>query len=223
MGVTSGAVRTVEIPLVHEGRVAEALASSRNELLDVGGGPNRGPAARVALAATPESLHALFVVEAEPPLALSAGDLGPVFEDDCVELFVASPDDPSVYTEIVVSAAGARYGAEVVNPDGSRETWRLRAGVLPYGLRVAVAGEPEGSAPSAYRRWRAAISVPWSSLPAGGSAPRPGEERRLNAFRIARGRTTRHLALSPTFRASPPDFHVPARFARGVLRAAAFP
>ena len=153
------------------------------------------------------------------PLSRStASDGGHVYEDDCVELFVASPEDPAFYIEIVVNAAGARYGAEVRNPDGSRETWTLRAGILPAGLSVSVTGEPAAGPPSARRQWKGAISVPWRSISPKGSAPLPGEERRLNATRIARGRSTRYLALSPTLRASPPDFHVPARFARAVFR-----
>ena len=48
--------------------------------------------------------------------------------------------------------------------------------------------------------------------------PAEGEERRGNATRVARGRATRYLALSPTLRASPPDFHVPTRFARLAFR-----
>ncbi len=212
-------VRTIEIVLVPEDALSHALAAApRYGLDDVGGGPTGGSGAGVAFAATPEALHAHFEVEAEPPLVLSAPDLGPVYEDDCVELFVASSGDPAAYTEIVVNAAGARYGAQVVNPDGSRETWTLRAGVLPPGLSVSVSGEPATASPSAWLRWRASISVPWRSLSRGGQAPRPGEERRLNAYRIARGRATRYLALSPTLRASPPDFHVPARFARALFR-----
>ena len=217
--MTSSGVRTLEISLVPADRLVEALASAaRHDLLDVGGGPNEGPAAAVAFAATTEALHAVFDVDAEPPLALSAADGGTVYDDDCVELFVAAPRDPALYTEIVVSASGARYGAEVRNPDGSRRTWTIRPGILPAGLSVSVTGEPAADPASAWRRWRSAISVPWRSLSPEGRAPRPGEERRLNAFRIARGRTTRHLALSPTLRASPPDFHVPARFARAVFR-----
>ncbi len=220
MEVTSSPVRTLEIALVPADRLAEALVSApRHGLVDIGGSPNEGPAAAVAFAATPEALHVVFDVDAEPPLALSAADLGHVYEDDCVELFVATPENPTFYTEIVVNAAGARYGAEVLNPDGNRRTWTLRPGVLPAGLSVVVTGEPAAAPPSAWRRWRSAIAVPWRSLSPEGRAPRPGEDRRLNAYRIARGRSTRYLALSPTLRASPPDFHVPARFARAVFLA----
>lgn len=218
MEVTSSPVRTVGITLVPADRLAEALLSApRHGLVDVGGGANEGPAAAVAFTATPEALHAVFDVDAEPPLTLSAAAGGKVFDDDCVELFLARPENPTFYTEIVVNAAGAVYGAEVLNPDGSRRTWTLRPGLLPAGLSVTVTGEPEAALPSAWRRWRCAISVPWRSLSPEERAPRPGEERRLNAYRIARGLSTRHLALSPTLRGSPPDFHVPARFARAVF------
>ncbi|MFI5181886.1 MAG: hypothetical protein ACHQPI_10880, partial [Thermoanaerobaculia bacterium] len=184
MEMTPPPVRTIEIALVTKDGIAAALtAAPRHGLLDVSGAPNRGPGATVAFAATAGAFHAFFEVEAEPPLALSAADLGPVYEDDCVELFVATTEDPAAYTEIVVSAAGARYGAEVRNPDGSRDSWTLRAGILPPGLSISVSGEPVTSAPSEWRRWQATISVPWRSLSPGGQVPRPGEQRRLNAYR----------------------------------------
>jgi hypothetical protein len=77
---------------------------------------------------------------------------------------------------------------------------------------VAAWGGP-ADARAAWSRWGCRVRVPWSAWP-GGRPPADGEERRANATRIARGRTTRFLALSPTGRADPPDFHVPSRFAR---------
>ena len=208
-------VPRLHLPLVPDETLRPTLAAApRIALSDVGGGPAAGPPSRVAFAASTRTLVVLFEVEAEPPLRVAAPDGGTVYEDECVEVFVADPGDPAFYREVVVSPAGARYGAEVRNPDESRETWTLRPGRLPAGLEVEVSGEPAGDVPSRWDRWRCRIVLPWRSLSTSGSLPTPGSERRLNAFRIARGRTTRYLALSPTLRASPPDFHVPSRFAR---------
>lgn len=213
------ALRAVEIALVREEDARRALETApRHALLDIGGGPGAGPAASVAFVASPAALHALFEVDSEPPIRVASPDGGPVFEDDCVELFVARPDDPAAYREIVVNPAGARYGAEIRNPDDSRATWTLVAGRLPEGLSVEIRGEPAGAPPGAWRRWSCRISAPWRALSADGLAPRPGEARRLNAFRIARGASTRFQALSPTLRSEPPDFHVPSRFAKAVFR-----
>ena len=210
-----GDVPQLRIPLVPDGRLESELAGApRRPLVDVGGSPEAGPRTLLALAASSRALAVLFESDAEPPLQVTAPGGGSVYDDECVEIFVADPGDPSAYLEIVVNPAGARYGAEVRNPDGSRATWSLAPGRLPAGLSVDVTGEPAGVPPAAWTWWRCRLEVPWSSLSAAGLPPEPGEERRLNAFRIARGRTTRFQALSPTLRASPPDFHVPSRFAR---------
>jgi hypothetical protein len=221
MGVTRDDPGILTILLAPEQRTERLLAAAAQfRLQSINGREADGPPTTVAFAASPETLHVLFEVASEPPLKVSVADGGPVYEDECVELFVADPLEPATYREIVVNPAGARYGALVTNPDDSRATWSLLSGRLPEGLVVAVAGEPSGGPVSEWWQWSCRLSVPWRSLSASGAAPRPGDERRLNAFRIARGAATRYLALSPTLRASPPDFHVPSRFARALFTAA---
>lgn len=171
---------------------------------------------RVRVAATAGSFVILFESTAEPPLTLERGDGEEVFRDECVELFLASPDEPFAYDEFVVNPSGRLYTARIVNPDDSRETWTVSRGAPPPGVSIDVTGEPKTRPASEWTRWSCRLSVPWSSL-APGRAPAPGEERRGNATRIARGRSTRYLALSPTLRATPPDFHVPSRFARFIF------
>lgn len=202
-------------PLVRVPRllIEEALAHAHaHVLVDVAGG--RGPAAAttVRFGFTSTAFLVLFEAPAEPPLAVVCKSGGDVFRDECVELFLSSPGSPSLYQEIVVNPAGALYGARVRNPDDSRATWQLAPGEGVAGVTVKVTGSPAGRPPSEWLRWRCFLRIPWASLP-GGRPPAGGEERRGNAYRIARGRTTRFLALSPTLRGSPPDFHVPTRFA----------
>jgi hypothetical protein len=185
-------------------------------LLDVSGGPGPRDASTVRLGFTRDAFLALFDSASEPPLVVTRAAGGEVFRDECVEIFLASPGNPALYQEIVVNPAGALYGARVRNPDDSRTTWQLAPGEGVAGARVTVSGEPKGPA-TQWTRWTCRLRLPWSSLP-GGRMPAEGEERRGNAMRVARGRTTRYLALSPTLRASPPDFHVPTRFARFAFR-----
>jgi hypothetical protein len=203
-------------PVVHVPRlVAEnALANApAHVLLDVGGGPGPAAATTVRLGFTADAFLALFEAPAEPPLLVTQPAGGEVFRDECVEIFLASPGTPSLYQEVVVSPSGALYGARVKNPDDSRATWQIAPGEGLLGIRAAASGDPAGQPPREWSQWRCLIRVPWTSLP-GGRPPRDREERRGNAYRIARGRTTRFLALSPTLRDRPPDFHVPSRFAR---------
>jgi hypothetical protein len=201
----------VHVPrLVSEEALGNAPAHA---LRDVGGGEDRAAATTVRFGFTSEAFLALFEAPSEPPLAVSRPSGGEVFRDECVELFLSSPGTPSLYQEIVVNPAGALYGARIRNPDDSRATWQLAPGEGIAGVGIRIAGDPKGRPPAQWVTWRCRIRLPWTSLP-GGRPPADGEERRGNATRIARGRTTRFLALSPTLRASPPDFHVPSRFGR---------
>jgi hypothetical protein len=167
----------------------------------------------VTFAASADVLVALFFAESQPPLAVGSRDRGgSVFDDECVELFVALATDPGRYVEVVANPAGAVYTALVSNPDGSRRTWTVTPVEVP-GVSARVLGSPGDAGPAGFRTWSCRLEVPWREV--GTKPPAEGEERRANAFRIARGAAgTRHLALSPTFRADPPDFHVPSRFAR---------
>lgn len=202
--------------LVHVPRLVneEALANTPAHALgDVAGGPGPATATTVRFGFTSDVFLVLFDAPAEPPLVVSHARGGEVFRDECVEVFLSSPLTPSLYQEIVVNPAGALYVARVRNPDDSRATWQLAPGEGLAGVAATVSGDPEGRPPTAWRRWRCLLRIRWTSLP-GGRPPAAREERRGNATRIARGRTTRFLALAPTMRNSPPDFHVPSRFAR---------
>lgn len=138
-------------------------------------------------------------------------DASPAWANDCVEAFLATEAVPWRYLEVVLDAAGGIYAARVENPDASRATWRLTPQEPPEGLIAEARGEGE---PRARARWSARLAIPWDAV---GVGPRAGVALRGNFFRIARGRATRHLALSPTRRADPPEFHVPTRFTRLVL------
>ena len=196
---------------------AEDVASQASRVLaDVGGAPAPSLSTTVRFASTREAFVVLFDAIADPPLTVRRGDGEDVYLDECVELFLASPLEHNTYEEIVVNPRGACYTAHVVNPDESRETWTVSRGRASAAISIAVRGDPASRPAPEWTRWTCRLAVPWRSLPPG-RAPADGEERRGNAYRIARGRTTRHLALSPTLRTSPPDFHVPSRFARFVF------
>jgi hypothetical protein len=161
-------------------------------------------AVTAALSWNDTALEIAFEAEAEPPLLV---DRTPAWANDCVEAFLAPDATPSDYLELVLDAAGGRYAARVHNPDGSRATWVLRPMEPPPGLVTRTGGE---GPPEARATWSASLSVPWSAI---GIFPSGGARLRGNLFRIARGRSTRHMALSPTFRTDPPEFHVPSAFA----------
>jgi hypothetical protein len=208
---------TVEVGFFVEEKSAAVLTdrlrlAPRRTFVDLRGSP-LARATTIVLLYSRKALVVLFEVFSDPPLRIAETSGGSVFQDECVELFLADPDDPVSYVEIVVNPAGAVYGALVSNPDDDRTTWTLATNCVPEGLEVGVWGEPAGAPPAAWRRWTCRMSLPWHALP-GGRPPGAGDVRRGNATRIGRGTTTRFEALSPTGRLAPPDFHVPSRFAR---------
>jgi hypothetical protein len=196
--------------------VADVVSQPSRALADVGGAPAPSLATSVRFASTREAFIVLFEAAADPPLTIRHGDDEDVFLDECVELFLASPLEPCVYQEIVVNPRGACYAAHIVNPGESRKTWKVSRGHASAAISIDVRGDPAARPAAEWVRWRCRLAVSWAFLPSS-RAPAEGEERRGNAYRIARGRSTRYLALSPTLRTSPPDFHVPSRFARLVF------
>lgn len=206
-----------EVPIfaVEHRRVDETLNDAllrarRWPLCDSAGPAIEDEPTLVAMTWDEAALAVSFAVRSAPPIRVAAIETNsPVYADESVELFLSDRDAPHVYTEIVVNPLGTVYGARVVNPDDSRETWQIARGALRPGLFVKVERQPADGPPEETRRWSATILSPW-----GGEVPRVGDERRGNLYRIARGAVTRFEALSPTLRTSPPDFHVPSRFAR---------
>jgi hypothetical protein len=196
--------------------LVDALArAEKHELVGLDGETLEAPT-RVALAWNVDALALRAWVESRPPLRVAVtAPNGPVWEDECVELFVSHPGEPARYVEVVVNPLGVGYAARVFNPDASRDTWTIARGVAIDGLRV----HAEGDGPEAVRftRWMATIELPWSAC---GGPPEPGDVRAANITRIGRGEAARFEALSPTLRSAPPDFHVPPRFARVIFQGA---
>ena len=207
------------VPVVPVARVASPADVAMQPpwtLCRLDGAPSISVETRARFAATAEQFVVLFESTAEPPLTVERRRGEDVFDDECVELFLCPPGEPFQYQEIVVNPSGAVYAARVVNPDDSRRTWNVVRGEPPAGVFIDTQGDPAAGPATAWLRWSCRLAIPWSSLPPG-LPPAPGEERRGNVTRIARGRSTEFLLLSPTLRTNPPDFHVPSRFARFVF------
>jgi hypothetical protein len=205
------ALPRVSVSVPRLGREEDLRTSAAHVLMDISGGPGPSAPTTVRFGWTSAAFLALFDAFTEPPILVARAAGEEVYRDECAELFLASRDEPHRYQELVVNASGALYTARVWNPDDSRDTWELRPGECAPGVEVSAWGGP-GEDRTRWERWGCRIRVPWSVWP-DGRAPSAGESRRANAMRTARGRTTRFLALSPTGRADPPDFHVPSRFA----------
>ncbi len=121
---------------------------------------------------------------------------GPVFRDDCMEIFLGPADDPGEYRQLVTNAIGGRYEGK-----GTDGTWDA-----PW--------EAAGSTSEA-GYWIAEVAVPWTSL---GITPAAGTELVANFNRTNKAQGEVSMWSPVTF-----AFHAPDEFGRLVLLGAAPP
>lgn len=177
-------------PLVRSGSGAEARQRTAVRLARAGG----------------DFLVRFDAVDSDPWATFVRRD-DPLWEEEAVEVFLASGDDvPKRYHEFEVNPRGALFDARVDNPDSSRATLRADARWDCPGIRWAAGTDPEG--------WWAELWIPAAALLDGAA---DAGVWRANFYRIdrPRGGEAEFTAWSPTF-AEPPDFHKPERF--GILR-----
>jgi len=180
-------------------------------LLADGSGPPRQTTA-ASVQATTEALTIAFICADTDAWGTLKGRDAPVYKEECVEVFLApGADDPRDYFEFELSPLGTFFDARIHNPTGRRESlsadveWNAKGATWKANVEKAKA------------RWSAEIRLPWSSLgfPSPMRLPRTW---RLNLYRIDRprdGSAAEYSCWSPTL-ATPPNFHLPARF--GTMR-----
>ena len=165
------------------------------------GAPARFPTeARVAW--DPEALYLRVRCSDEEIWATHLRRDAPLWEEEVVEWFVATAEDPSSYAELEWNPHGALFDAWVENPDGDRRTMKVDRAWSAAGLRWAVGIDRSAAS------WSVLVRLPWSALGRDGPSP-----LRANLYRVERPREGRaeFQAWSPTL-AVPADFHRPERF-----------
>lgn len=180
------------------------------QLADGSGPPRQATTARVQ--ATAEALTFGFSCADRDAWGTLKGRDAPVYKEECVEVFLApGHDDPMDYFEFELSPLGTFFDARIHNPTGRRESmsadldWQAKGAT--WKARI--------DRPKAL--WSAEIRLPWAGLAISDPARLP-RTWRLNLYRIDRprdGSPPEYSCWSPTL-ASPPNFHLPARF--GTLR-----
>lgn len=142
----------------------------------------------------------------------------PIWEEEVVEVFLCPSLDLTTYLEFELSPRNVQFDALVHNPTEERSSLRIDTSwdCADWESGVVVDGTLDDRSDTD-RLWIAEMSFAFASLPGlPHCPPRPGDEWRVNFYRIDRTPTPEFSAWSPTLR-HPPDFHVPSRFGRLVF------
>ncbi len=147
---------------------------------------------------------------------------GPIYEEECVEVFINPANAPQQYYEINVSPRNVVFDACILNSRTPAEPNANFLGSKEWhaeGLRTAVHLEGNLNQPGQARSWSAEFAIPFRALRGAPHVPpKSGDEWRCNFHRI----DTPPNAKSELYAWSTtelPTFHLPWRF--GVLRFAA--
>jgi hypothetical protein len=187
-----------------------AVAVAAFRLADDSGPPQQATTARVQ--ATTKALTVSFACADTDAWGTLRGRDAPVYKEECVEVFIApGAETPRDYFEFELSPLGTFFDAKIHNPTGRRES-------MSADLAWDAAGASwKASIDQANARWTAEMRLPWAALGFPDPARLP-RHWRLNLYRIDRprdGSPPEYSCWSPTL-ATPPNFHLPARF--GSLR-----
>ncbi|PRQ05848.1 hypothetical protein ENSA5_01680 [Enhygromyxa salina] len=126
----------------------------------------------------------------------------PLYRDEAFEVFIAGDNSGARYLEHQVSARNVKFDARFPKYRAGDEAWN-------GGWRSAVALDGELERRGGDRGWTVELAFSWAELCAETTVscpPAPGQELRINVFRLDKPDRKRQvgLALSPTLE---PDFH----------------
>jgi cellulose/xylan binding protein with CBM9 domain len=138
----------------------------------------------------------------------------PLYEEDVVEVFLATGHRPDYY-EIEVSPAGTTFDARIESPEGVRSSMRADVHWDCEGLVTGVRKTVEAGT---LMTIDTVLRIPFESLRS--PVPRNGEVWRGNFFRIDRhpSEGDEYSAWRPTMK-DPADFHVVSAFGRLLFQA----
>jgi hypothetical protein len=189
------------------------------ELVDaISGKPGRF-VTTVRVAWSDEHLYAAFACQDDCVWGDVLEHDGPIYDQECVEIFLNPAGSPFTYFEINVSPRNVVFDACILNKRTIAEPEAPFIGLRDWeadGLRTKVAIQGAPDRPGAATGWSAEYAIPFTALyGAPHQPPRPGDTWRINFYRIDTPRPGQQelYAWSPVMRGS---FHLPWRF--GYLR-----
>ncbi len=140
---------------------------------------------------------------------------GPIFQEECVEVFVNPASAAHQYYEINVSPRNVVFDACILNARTPAHPYASFLGLKEWhaeGLRTVAHVEGNLNQPGEAKSWSAEFAIPFRALlGAPHLPPQPGDEWRINFYRI----DTPHNAKSELYAWSTteqPTFHLPWRF-----------
>jgi hypothetical protein len=168
------------------------------------------PRVKVSLFHTNDRLHLKFEVEEYGRRAEVLQDMGPVWEDSCVECFVSlSPDEPGgAYYNFEFNALGRLYLSY-----GTGRTGRVPApvGVLSQIARFPAWRDPESSLPG-MAAWELRASIPCEAFFEDFLTSFSGLRMKANFFKCGNRLTFPHYLSWSPMSPGKPDFHQPGFF-----------
>lgn len=171
------------------------------DLVDVETGGSVGHATQVSMYWDNQHLHINFDGVDDEIHATFASHDDPIFLEDAVEVFLCPDSNLTHYFEIDVSPKNLVFDA-VIHFNKLDRTIFVDKSWDCEDLKTEINNHVGG--------WTVRMAIPFASL--GRETPTPGEEWKINLYRIDRSdKGDEFEAWSPTF-VSPPNFHLPGRF-----------
>lgn len=214
-------LRVEEAPVI-DGRLDEAAweRAPAIELIDC---ETAGPArflTKARLLHDDAFLYVAFELEDDYAWGTVGERDGPIWDEECVEVFLDPGGVGHYYFELNVSPKNVIYDSIILNRRTPEAPSKGFYGIPEWtmtGMRTGVFVEGELDEPSGVSGWTVEYAIPFEilyGLP--NRPPQPGDTWRVNLYRIDTpepGGKREHYAWSPTGRSA---FHVPWRF--GYLR-----
>ena len=165
-----------------------------------------------------EYLYVAFACEDDYVWGTITAHDGPIYEEECVEIFLNPANAGHQYYEINVSPCNVVFDACILNARTPEQPHASFLGLKEWhveGLRTAVHVEGELNQPGQAKSWSAEFAIPFRALiGAPHVPPQVGDEWRINFYRIDTPPLDAKSELYAWSTTEFPTFHLPWKFGR---------
>lgn len=163
-----------------------------------------------------EYLYVSYICEDAHISGVTSKRDGPVWRDDCVEVFIApNPKRPNDYFNIEMNVRGAMLDQH--HPDGPGVKVKKQWNSIGVKIKVTIDGTLNNDK-DRDRRWILEAAIPLKNYGkvAKNTPPKPGDVWHLNLNRCG-GKTNEQYSQWSPSRTKSPAFHVPRDFGRVIF------